>query len=114
MGDPIYLRGHFNIIHHETGFKADIYVSGKDELHHWGMLNRKQFQIEGEPMWFAPPEYVILRKLEYYRESKSEKHIRDIVSMIEISSDQINFEQLRENIRIYSLEKEWEQILKVR
>ena len=28
-------RGHFNLIHHETGFKADIYLSGSDPLHAW-------------------------------------------------------------------------------
>ena len=26
----------------------------------------------------APPEYVIVRKLEYYREGRSDKHLRDI------------------------------------
>ncbi len=29
-------RGHFNLIHHETGFKADIYLVGSDELHRGG------------------------------------------------------------------------------
>ena len=59
-------RGHFNLIHHATGFKADVYVSGRDELHHWGLANRKSFDVEGEKFWLAPIEYVILRKLEYY------------------------------------------------
>jgi hypothetical protein len=58
------LRGHFNIIHHETGFKADFYVTGKDELHHRALQNRRQIKMEGDTIWFAPPEYVILRKLE--------------------------------------------------
>ncbi len=29
-------RGHFNFIHHQTGYKADVYLLGKDELYHWG------------------------------------------------------------------------------
>src|SRR5271166_5690929 len=29
-------HGHFNIIHSETGFKADFYPSGRDELDAWG------------------------------------------------------------------------------
>jgi len=29
-------QSHFNLIHHDTGFKADIYLSGRDELHAWG------------------------------------------------------------------------------
>jgi hypothetical protein len=29
------LRGHFNLIHHKTGFRADVYAAGKDELNLW-------------------------------------------------------------------------------
>ena len=107
------LRGHFNLIHHETGFKADIYLLGEDELHHWAISNRKRLEMEGEPIWLAPPEYVILRKLEYYREGGSDNHLKDIVSMMEISSDQISFGQLAEKIQTYGLQKEWEKTKKL-
>src|SRR5688572_585150 len=32
-------RGHFNLIHHVTGFKADMYLTGRDDLHTWGMAH---------------------------------------------------------------------------
>ena len=98
------LRGHFNLIHHETGFKADVYTLGRDELHHWAMSKRMRIDVIGEPIWLAPPEYVILRKLEFFREGGSEKHLRDIAGMIEISSDKINFSQLHDKITNYALE----------
>lgn len=101
------LRGHFNIIHHETGFKADIYIAGQEELHRWALQNRRQIEMEGDTIWLAPPEYVILRKLEYYREGKSEKHLMDIAGIIEVSSDQIDFEELEGKMEKYGLEKEW-------
>jgi hypothetical protein len=101
------LHGHFNIIHHETGFKADVYILGKDKLHHWAMSNLKRIELDGEPVWLAPPEYVILRKLEYYCEGGSEKHLRDIAGMVKIASDQINFEELRRKIKQYALAEQW-------
>lgn len=101
------LHGHFIIIHHETGFKADIYILGQDKLHHWAMSNLKRIELEGEPVWLAPPEYVILRKLEYYRERDSEKHLRDIAGMVKIASDQINFKELNKKIKQYALVKQW-------
>lgn len=101
------LRGHFNIIHHETGFKADLYTMGRDERHDWGMSNRRKIELEGEPLWLAPPEYVILRKLEYYREGESERHLRDIAGILEISSEKIDLLELEEKIRRYGLRKEW-------
>jgi hypothetical protein len=36
---------------------------GHDKLHLWGMSKRKELDIEGEPVWVASPEYVIVRKL---------------------------------------------------
>jgi len=102
------IRGHFNIIHLETAFRADCYVMGDDPLHHWGMLSRKKVNFEGESIWIAPPEYVILRKLEYFREGGSEKHLRDIAGILTLSGDRIDFGQLFEKIKTHGLEQEWE------
>jgi hypothetical protein len=100
-------RGHFNLIHHATGFKADIYASGRDELHHWGLKNRKPVDVVDEKFWLAPVEYVILRKLEYYREGESEKHLRDISSILAFSPNEIDFKMLEEQINKRTLGKEW-------
>lgn len=102
------IRGHFNIIHLETAFRADCYIMGEDPLHHWGMSNRKKVDFEGESIWVASPEYVILRKLEYFREGGSEKHLRDIASILKIYSDRMAFNELLEKINQYGLEQEWE------
>ncbi len=55
----------------------------------------------------APPEYVIVRKLEYYREGGSEKHLRDIRSMLAVSGEQIDRASLREWIERRGLQTEW-------
>lgn len=76
-------RAHFNLIHHATGFKADCYLVGDDPLHHWAMQYRRCIELAPNSMlWVAPPEYVIIRKLEYYREGESAKHLEDIRRML--------------------------------
>jgi hypothetical protein len=50
---------------------------------------------------------VILRKLEYYQEGGSEKHLRDIAGILAITSDQINLTVLDEKIKEMLLVKEW-------
>src|SRR5580658_3922797 len=35
-------RGHFNVIHHGSGYKADIYTVGLDPLHHWALARRRR------------------------------------------------------------------------
>lgn len=106
IGRPV--RGHFNLIHHETGFRADVYLTGKDPLHHWGLANRKSVQMEDQIFWVAPVEYVILRKLEYYREGRSEKHLRDIAGILEVSVAQVDAAWLEEQIAERQLEDEWQ------
>lgn len=100
-------HGHFNIIHNDSGLKADIYTKGNDELHNWAMSEKRRIQIEGDSIWVAPPEYVIIRKLEYYREGGSDKHVRDIRSMIEISGSIIRFGLIEELTEKRGLQKEW-------
>ncbi|MBN1905817.1 MAG: hypothetical protein JW927_12045 [Deltaproteobacteria bacterium] len=100
-------RGHFNLIHHESGFKADIYLSGKDFLHKWAIENRKRYKLGNCDIWVAPPEYVILRKLEYFKEGKSDKHLTDIKNILEISGDLIDFDTLLDMITDHNLDAEW-------
>jgi hypothetical protein len=100
-------RGNFNIIHHETGFKADIYLIGKDPLHLWAFAKRRKIEINGEPVFFAPPEYVVIRKLEYYKEGGAEKHIRDIKGILSVSKDIIDINELHEKISSLGLDNFW-------
>ena len=79
-------RGHFNLIHHESGYKADIYLTGADPLHAWAMLLRRRMRWnENLEIAVAPPEYVVLRKLEFYREGHSAKHPADIRAIREVT-----------------------------
>jgi len=78
-------RGHFNLLHHQSGFKADIYLDGKDPLHIWALEKRRVFDFLGNEIWVAPPEYVIIRKLEFFEEGGTEKHLRDIGGMLQMT-----------------------------
>jgi hypothetical protein len=75
-------RGHFNLIHQETGMKADVYLAAHDELHRWGLAHHRRIRFGPGQLSLAPPEYVILRKLEFWREGGSEKHLRDVRAML--------------------------------
>lgn len=81
------LRGHFNIIHHSSGYKADVYLAGKDPLHAWALPTRRRVEWgDGVPLYVAPPEYVIIRKLEFFREGGSTKHVTDVRAILEITA----------------------------
>jgi len=106
-------RGHFNLIHHATGHKADVYLFGEDPLHAWGFPKRRRIELdEDQSLWVAPPEYVILRKLQYFKEGGSEKHIGDIRGMLAVSGDAIDRDILDHWIPELGVTTEWATALK--
>jgi hypothetical protein len=100
-------RGHFNVIDTDTGFKADFYPAGRDEFHAWAFRHARRLEYHGEPVMVAPPEYVIVRKLEYFREGGSEKHLRDIRGIWSISREEIDQAALHGWIERQGVAEEW-------
>jgi hypothetical protein len=100
-------RGQFNVIHPDSGLKADFHTANRDELHAWAFRNVRRYTLAGEAIRLAPPEYVIVRKLEYFREGGSDKHLRDIRGMLNISGELLDRPALDEWIRRRGLQAEW-------
>ena len=100
-------RGHCNIIHNETGFKADIYFAGSDGFQKWAVASARNFDLNDSIISIAPPEYVIIKKLEFYKEGNAQKHIDDIKSIVFNSRELIDFSLLEKYIKEFGLLKGW-------
>jgi hypothetical protein len=103
-------KGQFNVIHPQSGLKADFYTASGEELDAWAFRNVRQYTVEEFVVRLAPPEYVILRKLEYYREGGSEKHLRDIRAMLTVSKELIKHAELVDWIERRQLKAEWNKV----
>lgn len=99
-------RGMFNLIHHATQFKADIYLAARDPWHAWALAHRRRADLGTAGVWIAPPEYVILRKLEYLREGAQDKHVRDVRFMLAVTA--VDRDYLGQEITRHGLGAEWE------
>ncbi len=103
----------FNIIHPASGLKIDVMISKRDEFDVNRFHRIRRFRaLEGIDANFASPEDVILKKMEYYAEGGSEKHLRDISGMIKISAEIIDFAYLSDWAERLGLEDFWEEIQK--
>lgn len=103
-------RGHFNVIHHATGLKADVYLVGDDALHDWAFQNARRYTLGAREISVAPAEYVIVRKLEFYREGRSPKHLRDIHAMLDVSAELIDRDELARWIAARGLAETWAEL----
>jgi hypothetical protein len=102
-------RGMFNIIHVESGSKADIIVRRDDELARSEFARRRRVPFTEEMEAFAAsPEDLVLSKLLFYERGHSETHLRDIAGMLRISGTAFDQEYLRQWILRLGLEHAWQ------
>jgi hypothetical protein len=105
-------RGQFNVIHPASGNKIDFMIARRDAWGRSQVSRRRREQIlPGRPGYTAAPEDVIVGKLWYYREGGSEKHLRDIAAMLQVSGDEIDKEYIDHWTRQLGLEEQWRAVL---
>jgi hypothetical protein len=98
-------HGHFNLVHHHSIYKADVYIATGTEFERWAFENRRALVADGVPVWLAPPEYIIVHKLEFFREGGSETHLRDIRGILAVTDIDRPF--LKKEIAARGLEEAW-------
>ena len=98
----------FNVIHPALAVKADYFVAA-DELAEWGLAHRRREPLGDAEVWMAPPEYVIVRKLQYFRAGESAKHLDDVRSMLRFGADRLDLAVLELQVARLHLEAEWDQ-----
>lgn len=101
-------HGHFNIIHQATALRADCYIAGDDPLHTWALERPRIVQVGPDRVRLAPVEYVILRKLSYYQQGRSDRHLIDVAKIVRLSGDLIDPEALTSWLVRLGLQEEWE------
>jgi len=107
-------HGHFNVIHHQTTMRADIYLPGRDALNAWALAHRVVRRIDDDEVFLAPIEAVILSKLRYYQMGGSDRHLRDIHQMVAISGDLVDRPELERWAARLGVEGEWQRAQDIR
>lgn len=110
MKNAIYRKFQFNIIHPESGLKVDVVIKKRGEFDKTRFSRINNFKMDDVGVNFSSPEDVIIKKMEYYKMGGSEKHLRDIMGMIKISRELINFEYVETWVSKLYLEEIWEAI----
>ncbi len=113
MREAIRSRSQFNIIHPTSGLKIDVMIR-RDTPFDQSRFQRMR-RIHPDPSYeanFAAPEDVIIKKMEYYAEGGSEKHLRDITGMLLTSPDEIDRGYIKQWAGTLGLSEIWQAITK--
>jgi hypothetical protein len=105
-------RGQFNVIHPASGNKIDFMIARSDSWGRSQISRRRSEQIlPGRSGFVASPEDVILGKMWYYREGGSEKHLRDIAAIMQVSGQIIDLGYVARWAEQLELSDVWQAIL---
>ncbi len=110
--DAVTRHGQFNVIHPTSGNKIDFMIAKEGDWTANQLARRKRVQLfPGEQAAVAAPEDVILGMLIYYHEGGSDKHLRDIASILKISSDLIDRDYIANVASLLGVTQIWRSVL---
>jgi hypothetical protein len=93
--EAVRAKAQFNVIHPASGMKVDFFVAG-DAIEMSQIERRlRRTILPGLDAWCSPPEELVMKKLLPYHQGASDKHLRDITSMLRISPGAIDLERIR-------------------
>lgn len=75
-------RSMFNVIHRESLTKVDVVIRKDADYRVEEFERRRRVEIDGHPLWIVSPEDLILSKLVWAKDSKSEQQLRDVRGII--------------------------------
>lgn len=105
-------RFQFNVIHLTSGLKIDVIIPDDTDFSRSCFDRRHRVMTSaGHEAWFGSPEDVILKKMEFYREGHSEKHIRDIVGVVKVRGERLERAHIETWADRLQLTETWHDIL---
>jgi len=101
-------RTQFNIIHPTSGLKIDVMISQDTPFDHsrFARATRVTPDLDYQAS-FASAEDVIIKKMQYYQEGGSEKHLRDITGILKVAGPQIDRDYVAEWATRLGLDTIW-------
>lgn len=109
--DAVSRSAQFNVIHPASGLKIDFIVLSNSPFDLSRRKRRRDLPVlEEGPTWFASPEDVILKKMVYYQEGGSDKHLRDVAGVLRIQAEKFDRDYVAKWAAELGVEEVWKLI----
>jgi hypothetical protein len=106
-------KGIFNILHPASGLKVDVIVPADTMFNRSRFARVQRLRAEADlQVSFTSAEDLIVKKMDFFREGGSEKHLRDIAGILKISGESLDYDYIESWAENLGLETIWRTILR--
>ena len=98
----------FNLIHNETIIKVDCIVRKSSKYRRLEFERRRIITIQDFDLWVTSKEDLIISKLDWARDSRSELQLRDVGNLLAMGYDSSYLEQWTRELGLFEL---WQECL---
>lgn len=111
-GEAVRRRSQFNIIQPSSGLKVDVIIPPTSEFNTTRFARARRVRAgEGWSASFSSPEDAILKKMEFFRASGSDRHLRDITGVLKTSGSEVDMAYINRWATTLGVTDVWQAIL---
>jgi len=77
----------FNVIHNETLIKVDFMIRKREDYRLVEFERRQRISVQGRSLWIVSKEDLILSKLDWARDSQSQRQFTDVENLLATGAD---------------------------
>jgi hypothetical protein len=109
LRDEVVRNGSFNLIHQHSQIKIDVELMKPTEFYQSELARKRRVTLtQGFEANIVSPEDLIIKKLDFYREGGSEKHLVDIRGIL--AETEIEQSYLQQWIEKFGLAEVWKKV----
>ncbi len=98
-----------NITHLESIENVDLMISGREEYDLVKLERRQLYTLpDGAEVSIATPEDTIVSKLIWRRESQSDKQWRDILGILKVQQERLDFDYIQAWVAKFGIDDDWQ------
>jgi len=101
--EAILHQSSFNLIHLATMVKVDVMIRKREEYRLEEFTRRQRVEIEEQSVWIVSKEDLILSKLEWARDSASERQLEDVKLLLASGYDAAYLQAWAEKLHLTSI-----------
>ena len=104
--DAVYRKSMFNMIHNDSVIKVDLIVRKSNEYRQVEFARRKRVKIADFEVYLVSKEDLILSKLYWAKDSRSEMQLKDVTNILATGFDEDYLDKWAEKLALTDLLEE--------